>query len=85
MKKYKNLYEVRFNIKRGGAWRRYLIHIEAFNKKEAIQLAKDMWYNDDSWQGGQPHMFNLEVIRIPEDRPVDMCHWFVPCEGGLRI
>lgn len=38
--KFKNLYEITFQIKRGN-WINYIIHIEAFNKKEAISIAKD--------------------------------------------
>ena len=34
--KFKNLYEITFQIKRG-SWINYIIHIEAFNKNKLFQ------------------------------------------------
>lgn len=69
--KFKNLYEITFQIRRNG-WHGKLIHIEAFNMKEAKQLAKDLWY-----EAYEPHMFGIQVRRIPLDECVDMAHWFI--------
>ena len=69
--KYKNLYEITFEIKRNG-WKKYIIHIEAYNQKEAVQMAKEYWYkHNDS------HMFSIVIRNVPLDEVVDMKHWFV--------
>ena len=69
--KFKNLYEITFQTKRG-SWTRHLIHLEAFNAKEAKELAKELWYGAYAH-----HMFNIETRRIPEDESIDMKHWFI--------
>lgn len=69
--RYKNLYEISFQIKKSG-WKKYTIHIEAFNKKDAIQKAKELWY--DVYDS---HMFSIEARRVPLDESIDMKHWFV--------
>lgn len=69
--RYKKLYEITFQIKKGG-WKKYIIHVEAFNQKEAVQIAKDYWcenYNS--------HMFSIEIRNVPLDEVIDMKHWFV--------
>lgn len=53
--RYKNLYEISFQIKKSG-WKKYTIHIEAFNKRDAIQKAKELWY--DVYDS---HMFSIEA------------------------
>ena len=69
--KFKNLYEITFQIKRGN-WINYIIHIEAFNKKEAISIAKDYWY-----ENYKPHMFHIESRKVLQDEVIDVKHWFV--------
>lgn len=69
--KFKNLYEITFRFRRSG-WHGKLIHIEAKNMKEAKQIAKDLWY--DAYE---PHMFNINIRRVPLDECIDMAHWFV--------
>lgn len=74
MAKYKWLYEVRFYITKGCGtkclkW--YEIHIDAYNQKEAIAEAKELWY-----EGGDAHMFRLTARRCPLDEIVDVKHWF---------
>lgn len=71
--KYKNLYEIRFETKQGGSWHRHRINLEAYNKREAVELAKQLWY-----EAYKPHMFSILCSRIPEDAIVDYAHWFVP-------
>lgn len=69
--RYKNLYEVRFQIKRG-SWIKKLIHVEAYNMKEAKDIAKEYWYG-----AYKPHMFSIDVRRVPEYAAIDLKHWFV--------
>ena len=69
--KYKNLYEITFDIKRNG-WKKYVIHIEAYNQKEAIQIAKENWYKNY-----ESHMFSIETRNVHLDEVIDMKHWFV--------
>ena len=72
--RYKNLYEISFYIRRNG-WKKFLINLEAFNQKEAIQLAKDHWYKYHD-----EHMFSIKIRNIPLDEVVDLKHWFVRVE-----
>lgn len=69
--KYKNLYEITFCQKKCG-WKYYMIHIEEYNKKEAIQIAKDNWYANY-----KSHMFSIKARKVPIDEVIDMKHWFV--------
>lgn len=68
--RFKNLYEITFQIKKGG-WKKYIIHVEAYNQKEAIQIAKEYWYKDYN-----SHMFSIEIRNVPLDENIDMKHWF---------
>lgn len=69
--KYKNLYEITFDIKKGG-WKKYMIHVEAYNQKEAIQIVKDYWYANY-----KSHMFSIDSRKVSLDEVIDMKHWFV--------
>lgn len=69
--RYKNLYEITFQIKRNG-WRKYVIHLEAYSMKEAKETAKKLWY-----ENYKPHMFSIEIRKVPLDEVIDMKHWFV--------
>lgn len=69
--KYKNLYEITFKTRNNG-WHKHLIHIEAYNMKEAKETAKELWY-----ENYMPHMFSIEIRKVPLDEVIDMKHWFV--------
>lgn len=61
MTKYKNSYRVTFLIKKGG-YKNYVLDIEAYNLKEAKNIAETMWYeHNDS------HMFHIEVRPLRYD------------------
>lgn len=79
IRKYKNLYEITFRFRQHG-WHARLIHIEAFNMKDAIKEAKRLWQTSYT-----PHMFNVEARRVPLDECVDMAHWFVPDKRNISF
>ena len=76
--KHKNLYEITFQFKRG-AWHSRLIHLEAYNMKEAKEAAKQLWYG-----AYEPHMFNIEVRRVQPGECIDLAHWFVAPKPAVK-
>ena len=58
--RYKNFYEVNFVTKAGG-YRRWKIHVEAFNADEAKEIARNMWYTRHL-----SHMFNIGSRRLKD-------------------
>ena len=68
----KHCYEVRHEVKHGKhASDLYRYNVEADTAKEAIQIAKELWYKSHF-----QHMFNVLARRVNDAEVIDWCDYF---------